>query len=126
MKYMLPLEDNYYALYLAIVYPCFLTADEALHAIKYGVNPIAITEQTIMEGFRLSKKKKEPAHYDEYLGRRYEIVRLLAGVIKESNEAMRTLRDYELEGYKENVLSYMKALRERKEKQYNKWEKLTK
>ena len=118
MRYMLPLEDNYYALYLAITYPCFLTADEAIHAIKNGVNPIAITKQTLMEGFRLSEKKKEPQHYDEFCGRQYEVVRLIAGVINETNEAMRNLRDYELEGYKDSVLDYMKKLRERKEKSY--------
>ena len=67
---------------------------------------------------RVTSKKKEPQHYDEFCGRQYEVVRLIAGVIRETNEAMRNLRDYELEGYKDSVLDYMKKLRERKEKSY--------
>ena len=112
-----PLKENYYALLLAITYPYFLTADEALYAIQNGVNPLVITEQTVMEGFRLSARKKEPVHFKDMCGRRYEIIRLIADVICEVNCAMRSMRDYELEKYRKSIVRYMKGLRERMEKE---------
>ncbi len=113
--YIDPLEDNYYALLLAIVYPYFLTADEAIYAIKNGVSPMLVTEQTLLDGFRLSSMKREPAHFSEQCGRRYEIVKLLAGVINEANMAMQSLRDYELEKFREKTITYLEYLRKKME-----------
>ena len=112
-----PIRDNYYAFYLAIVYPYFLTADEALYAIKFGVNPLTVNLHTLSDALKLSKMKKEPKHLKECCGRRYEVIRMMADIINETNAAMRSLRDYELCRYRENIAGYMKNLRERMEKE---------
>ncbi|MDP4118143.1 MAG: hypothetical protein Q8873_03010 [Bacillota bacterium] len=110
-NYSDPLEENYYALYLAIVYPYTLTADEAFYAIQNGLNPLKINEQTVLDGLRLSEMKKEPLYFRDESGRRYEIIRLMAGMIQEANLSMKGMRDYELEKYREKVVSYMEYLR---------------
>ena len=112
-----PLEENYYALLLAIIYPCFLTADEALYAIRNGVSPLEVNEQTVREAFALSKMKKEPKYFSESYGRRYEMIKLISEFIKELNVSMKSLRDYELVNYRENVIHYMSYYRERLEKE---------
>lgn len=111
--YVDPFMDNYYAFLLALIYPYALTADEALEAIKDGVTPLKITKQTLSDAFELSKKKKIPKYFYEYSGRRYEVVLLLADIIKETNNAMQHLRDYELGKYRTEVLEFMNQLRER-------------
>ena len=112
-----PLMDNYYALLLAIIYPCCLTPEQAMFAIKHGVSPLCVTKQTLEDALKLSVAAKEPSFMEEKSGRQYEVIRLLADIIRETNEAMKLMRDYELEKYRLAVIDNMKHLRERMEKE---------
>ena len=98
---------------LALVYPYYITPDEAIDAIKHGINPLVITEQTLTDAHRLSGMQKLPDYFAEYTGRRREVVQMLSEIIQETNRAMQHLRDYELSKYREDVLAYMIKLRER-------------
>ena len=115
IDYRDPIMDNYYAFLLAIVYPYFLTADEALDAIRFGVNPLVVTNQTLEEALELSKKRKIPRYFSDFPGRRYEVIKFLSEVICETNKAMQGMRDYELSQYSLEIIRYMKKLRERME-----------
>ncbi len=114
-----PLAENYYAFLLAITYPYFLTPDEALSAIENGISPLHITEQTLSDGLRLSKMRKEPRKFAEICGRRYEIVKLISEFIKECDYAMKNLRDYELQKYRIEVINQIKLIAERIEEDRN-------
>lgn len=115
-RYKDPLEENYYALLLAIVYPYFITPDEAIEAIKHGMNPLEVTPQTVSDAYKLSKMRRVPDYFCEKTGRRREVVLMLSEIISETNRAMQHLRDYELGVYRENIVCYMKNIRERMEK----------
>lgn len=113
MGYVDPLMENYYAFLLALIYPYALTADEAIEAINNGVTPLKITKQTLNDAFELSKKRKIPRYFYEYSGRRYEVVLMLSDIIKEADNAMQHLRDYELSKYRTEVLEFMRKQKER-------------
>ncbi len=108
-----PRKDNYYAFLLALVYPYYITPDEAIDAIKHGIKPLVITEQTLTDAHKLSGMQKIPDYFAEYTGRRREVVQMLSEIINETNRVMQSLRDYELSRYREDVLAYMIKLRER-------------
>ena len=116
MSYEDPLAENYYAFLLALTYPYFITSDEALEAIQHGTAPMRVTEQTLMDGLKLSRMAHEPRKFADVCGRRYEIVKLISGVITICDSAMARLRDYELEEYRDTVLEFMNTLIERMEK----------
>lgn len=116
MSYEDPLAENYYAFLLALTYPYFITSDEALEAIQHGTAPMRVTEQTLMDGLKLSRMDREPRKFADVCGRRYEIVKLIADFILACDFAMANLRDYELQEYRLQIMSFVNKLGERMEK----------
>lgn len=108
-----PLEENYYALLLAIIYPYTLTADEAFSAIRYGIDPLKVDIATLTDSFRLAYMKKEPNSYRDRIGRKYEMVLFFSDMIREVNESLEYLNDYEFPEYFNKVRDYTAKLKRR-------------